>query len=135
VELDLRMGIPNVLFTFIQTCRSDSNNIRMHSFAVLQFRPNFSTRSPFVILLSRRAQYGSWSSFGKRVWFTESHLVLIIYFFHFLFFIYSTYCLYKINGALYPLKQPDHFLESDTVTSLYSYLHLTRTRLASLLDC
>ena len=38
------------------------------------------TRSPFVTLLPRRAQYGRWSSFGKRVWFTESHLVLIISF-------------------------------------------------------
>ena len=40
----------------------------------------FSTRSLFVTLLSRRAQSGRWSSFRKRVWFTESHLVLIISF-------------------------------------------------------
>ena len=33
--------------------------------------------SPFVTLLSRRAQSFRWSSFGKRVWFTESHIVLI----------------------------------------------------------
>ena len=39
-----------------------------------------STQSPFVTLLSRRAQSGRWPSFGKRVWFTESHIVLIIYF-------------------------------------------------------
>jgi len=39
-----------------------------------------STRSPFVTLLSRRAQSGRWSSFGKRVWFTESHIDLIISF-------------------------------------------------------
>ena len=38
------------------------------------------TRSPFVTLLSRRAQSGRWSSFGKRVWFTELHLVLVIFF-------------------------------------------------------
>ena len=36
--------------------------------------------SPFVSLLSRCAQYGRWSSFGKRVRFTESHIVLIISF-------------------------------------------------------
>jgi len=35
-----------------------------------------SARSPFVTLLSRSAQSGR--SFGKRVWFTESHIVLII---------------------------------------------------------
>ena len=40
---------------------------------------NCSTRSHFVTLLSRRAQSGLWSSFRKRVWFTESHIVLIIY--------------------------------------------------------
>jgi len=39
-----------------------------------------STRPPFVTLLSRRAQSGRRSSFGKRVWLTESHIVLIIYF-------------------------------------------------------
>jgi len=33
-----------------------------------------SSRSSFVTLLSRRAQCGRWSSFGKRMWFTESHL-------------------------------------------------------------
>jgi len=48
------------------------------------------TRSPFVTLLSRRAQSGRWSSFGKRVWFTESHIVLISSFFT--CFIYSIYC-------------------------------------------
>ena len=32
-----------------------------------------STRSPFVTSLSRHAQSGRWSPFGKRVWFTESH--------------------------------------------------------------
>ena len=37
---------------------------------------NFSTRSPFVTLLSRH-------SFGKQAWFTESHIILIISFFLF----------------------------------------------------
>jgi hypothetical protein len=35
------------------------------------------------------------------------------------------------NGALHPVKQPDHFQEADTVTTLYSHLHHTRTRLNS----
>jgi len=53
-----------------------------------------STRSPFVSLLSRRPQSGRWSSSGKRVWFTESHIILIISFYNYCF-IYSIYCLYK----------------------------------------
>jgi len=39
----------------------------------------YSARSPFVILLSRRAQSARWSSFGKRSWFTESHTVWVIF--------------------------------------------------------
>jgi len=54
-----------------------------------------STRSPFVTLLSRGAQSGRWSSFGKRVWFTESHIVLIISSF-ICSFTYSVYSWYKI---------------------------------------
>ena len=37
----------------------------------------YSTRSPLLTCMSRRAQSGRRSSFGKRVWFTESHIVLI----------------------------------------------------------
>ena len=51
-------------------CRSVGNTIHA----------KYSTRSSFVTLLSRLAQSGRWSSFGKWVWFTESHLVLIISF-------------------------------------------------------
>jgi len=50
------------------------------------YRLLHSTRSPFVTLLSRRAQFGRWSSFGKRVWFTVSHTVLIISFLLFVLF-------------------------------------------------
>ena len=49
----------------------------------LRYDPSFrtlSTRSSFVILTTRRTQSGRWSTFGKRVWFTESHLVSIISF-------------------------------------------------------
>jgi len=38
------------------------------------------SRSPFLPCLSRPTHSGRWSSFGKRVWFTESHTVLVNYF-------------------------------------------------------
>ena len=41
----------------------------------------YSTRSPFLTWLSWCVQSGSWSSFRKWVWFTESHIVLVIYFY------------------------------------------------------
>ena len=51
----------------------------------------YFTRSPFLPCLSRRAQPGRRTSLGRRVWFTESHVVLVILFFYFLiyFFIYT----------------------------------------------
>jgi len=58
----------------------------------MPFQSHPSTRSPFVTLLSRRAQSGRWSSFGRRVWFTESHLVLLSFP---LCFIYSFYFWYN----------------------------------------
>jgi len=39
-----------------------------------------STWSPFLTWLSRCAQSGRWSFFGKWVWFTESNIVLVISF-------------------------------------------------------
>jgi len=39
------------------------------------------TRSPFLTWLSQHAQSGRWSSFGKWVWFTESHITLVISFY------------------------------------------------------
>jgi hypothetical protein len=59
-----------------------------------------STRSPFLTWLSRRAQSGRWSSFGKWVWFNESHTALFIFTFC---FIYSIYSWYK-KGVLYQVK-------------------------------
>jgi hypothetical protein len=44
--------------------------------------------------LSRRAQFGRCSSFGKRVWFTESRIILVISFFT-CCFIYSFCSWYK----------------------------------------
>ena len=41
----------------------------------------------------------------------------------------------KIYIYIYPVKQPDHFQLTNTVTSLYSHLHHTRTLLSPLLYC
>jgi hypothetical protein len=38
------------------------------------------TRSPFLPWLSKRAQSDRKTSFGRRVWFTESNTVLVIFF-------------------------------------------------------
>jgi len=72
----------------------------------MPFQSHPSTRSSFVTLLSRRAQSGRWSSFGKRAWFTESHLVFVILFTCVLF---THFILDITNGVLYPVKQLDHF--------------------------
>ena len=70
--------LPELITGFCQASHSDSwLTLRGSYFAT---NNSHSTRSPFVTLLSRRAQYGRWSSFGKRVWFTESHIVLFIQF-------------------------------------------------------
>ena len=53
-----------------------------------------STRSLFLTWLSRRVRSIRWSSFGKRVWFTESHIVLVISFF-FLFYLLISFLIQK----------------------------------------
>jgi len=40
---------------------------------------------------SRRAQSGTWPSFEKRVWFTESHIVFVTYFYLLFYFIIIFY--------------------------------------------
>ena len=63
------------------------SNCRVHckEFMVCQMLPPIasicSTRSPFLLCLLRRAQSGRRTSFWRRVWFTESHLVVVIFFF------------------------------------------------------
>jgi hypothetical protein len=49
-----------------------------------------STRSPLLPCLSRHTQSGKWSSFGKRVWFTETHIILVISFYLFTRYILHT---------------------------------------------
>jgi len=40
----------------------------------------YFTRSFFLTWLSRRVQFGRWSSFKKIQWFTESHINFVIFF-------------------------------------------------------
>ena len=71
-----------------------------HSYLGLSSRcVRYSTLSPCLTLLSRRVQ-----SFGKRVWFTESHIVLIISFL--LVVLFTQFIVDKIRkGVLYQVKQ------------------------------
>jgi len=74
---------------------------------VLLFQEAYSTRLPFVTCMSRRAQFGTRTSLGRPVWFTESHLVLVIFFLpKFYLFILL---LIQNNVTLYPVQQLDHF--------------------------
>ena len=60
------------------------------NFRAVQASCSNSTRSPFVTLLSWRTQSGTWSSFRKRLWFTESHTVL------FISFLFGFFCLLNL---------------------------------------
>ena len=98
-----------------------------------------STRPPFLTLLSRRARSCRWSYFGKRVWFTESHLVLIISFFT--CFIYSIYCRCKImehyiqlNNYIISRKPTQSLSRTPTYTTLVRDWILTGL-LASAVRC
>jgi len=71
--------------------------------------PPHSTRSPFVTLVSQCAQSGRWSSFGKRVWFTESHIVLLLSFYLLLYLLNFLLIKWK-KGVLYQVKQLNHIL-------------------------
>jgi len=66
----------------VPPCKNAGRNSNYATVASIHIYYNSlcSTLSPIVTLLCRRAQSGRWSSFGKRVWFTESHIVLIIVF-------------------------------------------------------
>ena len=67
------------------------------------------TRSPFLTWVSRRAQSGRWSSFDRRVWFTESHIVLVIYFIVVLF---TQFILNIQKVSLYQVKETkSHFIK------------------------
>jgi hypothetical protein len=79
-----------------------------------------STRSPFLPCLSRSTQSGRRTSFGRRGWFTESHLVLVIL----RLFLDLFIRLYSIQKAcFYQAKQLNHFL-----LKYQSYFTCTPTR-------
>ena len=66
----------------------------------LVLRHTYSTRSPFLSLLPRCALYGRCFFFGKRVWFTESHIVL-----------FTQFIVDKLKKiVLYQVKQLNHIL-------------------------
>jgi hypothetical protein len=74
--------------------------------------PSFHTQEDFIhdrsftTCMSRRAQFGRRTSFERRMWFIESHIVLVIFFLLIDLFIH----LYLIKKTCcYPAKQPNHF--------------------------
>jgi len=60
--------------------------VKLSGMFVHVYKARWSSLSSFVTLLSRRFQFGRWSSYGKQVWFTESHIDLIISFLLFVLF-------------------------------------------------
>ena len=88
-------------------------------------RCSYFTRSPFVPCLSWLAQSGTRTCFERRVWFIESHIVLVIFFvlidlFIHLFLIWKACCypVKQLNNFL--VKYYSHFTCSPTLT-LFSY--------------
>jgi hypothetical protein len=86
-----------------------------------------STSPPFITWVSRCAQSGRWSSFEKRVWFTES------FFFFFFFFpllvFFTQFILDKLNtGLLNQVKQTkSYFINlSPSLALLHSHLSCTQ---------
>ena len=78
---NIRQNGSNHQTEWFQTSDRMVPNIRQNgSKHVSVNRETLSTRSPFLSLLPRRAQYGRCFSFGKRAWFIESHIVLFTQF-------------------------------------------------------
>ena len=78
----IKLGLRNAVWSYHFKCYNWNVfiNLKLINPYPLNSMRSFSTQSPFITLMSWRAQYGRWSSFGRRVWFTESHLVLIVVF-------------------------------------------------------
>ena len=91
------------------------------------------TQSLFITWLPRRAQSGRTTSFGRRVWFIESHIVLVIFFllidlFIHLFLILKA-CCYPVKLLNhFPVKYHSHFTCNPSLTPFSYYTAL-------LLDC
>ena len=80
----------------------------------------------FLPCLSRHTQSGTWSSSGKRVWFTESHMYLIISFVYLLIYL-LIYSLVQRIVVLYKVTSKSRF-----VHITYS---LALTHIALIHDC
>ena len=59
--------------------------------------------------LSWYAQSGRWSSFGKRVWFSESNIVLVISY-YLLFYLLNLLFIKWRKAVLYQVKKLNHIL-------------------------
>ena len=64
----------------------------------------YCTWSPLLPCLSWHTQSGTWSSSGKRVWFTESHIYL------FLFVYLLIYSFVQRKVVLYKVTSKSHFI-------------------------
>ena len=82
-----------------------------------------STRSPFATLLSRRAQSGRRSYFGKRLWFTDSHRVLIIYFLLVVLFTYFIVDKIKKTSSVYDctVEDVEYICNSNSTLCLFYF--------------
>ena len=97
------LSLPTFISRSHQPFLSSANHFPLHCFSttfsfttargshedgnyILQ-KHSHSTGSTFVTLLSQCAQSGRWSPFGKRVWFTESHIVSVISFYFLFYFL------------------------------------------------
>jgi hypothetical protein len=79
------------------------------------------THSPYVPSLSQRAHSSRRTYFGRRVWITESHIILFISFN--CCFIYSFYSWCKIKSCAVSSQTTKSFSSTITVTSLYSHTY------------
>jgi hypothetical protein len=107
-----------LLYTFIQ-----------EMYTVLRWISPLSTQSPFLPCMSWCAQYVRWTSFGRRVWFTESHIVLVI--FSLLVVLFILFILDIKKSCCFPVKQLNHFFSKIT-QSLHLYF---LTHVALVHDC
>jgi hypothetical protein len=116
------------------TARADMENVR--SLSSRPYTPlwRYHTRSPYVPCLSRRAQSGR-SSFGRGVWFIQSHIVLVLF-----LFIYSFNL--DIKGVLLSRETTRSFsskipvsLHLHSLTHALFLLHCSPTRLLPSVIC
>jgi len=138
IQLYIKMTVfcgvaPHSLVGWYHCFEEPAFRLKHKQYAPLHMRVRtYSTRSPFVNLLSDMLSLIGELLTRRQVRFTESHIVLIIFFLLvFYLFIYSWY---KKSGVLYPVTQLDHFLGK--LHSHFSVLlHTTLVRDCFLLSC